>query len=94
MRTIWKYPIPITDEFTLELPFNSKILYVGWSRGSSIFDVAHVWVLIPDTEAYKIERKFHIFGTGNPIMENENRLQYIGTFKEDKFVWHLFEETI
>lgn len=92
-RTIWKYDLPSSPtEFTLELPHRSQILDVQQQAG-----VLCMWVFIPNTEHLKEKRRFRIFGTGQLIHENENRLIHVKTYQtsggliQPHFVWHLFE---
>jgi hypothetical protein len=84
MKTIYKYPVKITGEFDIGMPKDSKILYVAMQNGSP-----YMWVLV-DPDATHETRTFSIVGTGNPAahVEVEN---YIGTFQQYQFVWHLFE---
>lgn len=86
MTTIFRYDVPIEDEFTLSLPEFAKILCVGERGGTG-----HMWVMLnPDAE--KVTRKFRVLGTGHPIPD-ASKLDYIGTFfmASGKLVWHVFE---
>jgi len=85
---IWKYEIPIQDDFTLELPDESEVLHVALQNGKP-----YAWVLLHDINAPKKERMFHIIGTGNPFDEKEGYMMYIGTFQMPPFVWHLWERS-
>lgn len=82
MKSIWKFPVQIEDEFMVEMPRDTQILTVQM-QGYDPF----MWGII-DTMAEKIERRFRIFGTGRPF---ESSGEYIGTFQDGDFVWHLFE---
>lgn len=84
MKTIWKYTFEITDDVTIAMPSDSKILHVECQRGDPT-----MWVLVnPDSK--RVVRKFRIFGTGHPIAESE-KLEFVGTFQQPPFVWHMFE---
>lgn len=86
MITIYKYSVPIKDEFELELPQGAKILAFQTQN-----DDPMIWALV-DSEKETGKRKFTIRGTGNPIesdMVDDD--VYIGTIQKDGFVWHLFE---
>jgi len=85
MKTIWKYSIPITDHFEIDMPKGATILYFGVQN-----DTPQIWVLI-DSSATTEKRKFRLAGTGHPIEEVE--LKYVGTvlMLADRLVWHLFE---
>lgn len=86
MITIWKYSLKLDDKIELEIPEGARILSVQM-QGS----VPSLWALV-DSEAKKEIRVFYIFGTGtsNPLLRFA--LDYIGTFQERFFVWHVFEE--
>ena len=89
MKSIFKYPIPITDVFTLELPKKAKIL---------TFQTQHeqpcIWALV-DSNAEKETRHFKLYGTGHPV-ESIYSLKYIGTTQmaDGGLVWHLFEKEV
>lgn len=85
MKTIWKYPIPITDEFTLDLPIGAEVLSVNLQYKKS-----YIWVFIPNTNSETTKRNFRLFGTGNPV--DIEGYEYIGMLMQWPFVWHLFEE--
>jgi hypothetical protein len=86
MRTIWKFKlIEGVDRFVMEMPKGARILSLQTQNGESCF-----WAMIPDTEAGWETRKFVLYGTGHPI--TEDNLQYIGTFQQPPYVFHLFEE--
>lgn len=62
MLMIFKYPIPIEDHFTLELPKDAKILTVQVQR-----EMPQLWAVV-DPEAEKETRHFRLSGTGHPIV--------------------------
>ena len=83
MRIIHKYQLELGDQ-TIELPKDSKIVYVGQQYGSLKMWVDH------DIDMPKERRVFTIFGTGHPIPDG---VTYIGTVPCDPFVWHVYELT-
>jgi hypothetical protein len=88
MLTIFKYPIPVEDHFTLELPKDAKILTVQTQRGTP-----QLWAMV-DSETEKEVRYFRLSGTGHPLGEDYLRIiNYIGTFQIENgaLVFHLFE---
>lgn len=89
MRKIYKYQIPIIDEFEIEMPIEHETLCVQNQRS-----VPCIWV-IADPEDVKKRVKFRIHGTGHPIDEEEyyDKYAYVGTFQQldGDLVWHLFE---
>jgi hypothetical protein len=83
MQTIWKYPVPLTDTFTLNMPREATPLHVDTQRGDPC-----LWVLA-DTTAPNEERRFHLVGTGQEVPRDTF---YVGTFQQGPFVWHVWEE--
>jgi hypothetical protein len=86
MITIYKYEIPVTDEFEIELPENATVLCVQIQNGKP-----YIWVHLFDG-GKKEKVKFKIFGTGHelPIADD---YEYVGTFQVPPYVWHLFRIT-
>ena len=89
MKTIFKYPVPITDKFSMKLPEGAEILTF---QAQSYSSQSCIWAIV-NPDAKKETRYFNIVGTGHPI-ENRKSLKYIGTSLPDNgiVVWHLFEE--
>ena len=87
MQNVFKYTIPVEDYFSLNLPEGAKILTVQEQHGD-----AHIWALVnPDNPTET--RNFRLAGTGHPIKESPDTLDYIGTFQlaGDSFIGHVFE---
>jgi hypothetical protein len=82
MKTIYKYPIEITDEQVVEMPVYARILGVQMQG-----DNVNIWALV-DTELPTLSVKIRVLGTGNPIAAGL-QLRYIGTVC-GVFVWHVF----
>jgi hypothetical protein len=87
MSVIYKYNIPVADEFELDMYEDSKILTFQMNNR-----VPCIWAIV-NTNFNMIKRYFKIIGTGH-IFKDKN-LNYIGTAQEDSkigiLVWHLFE---
>lgn len=85
---VFKYPVPITDTFSIAIPQSGQILDVQVQQGTPV-----MWALV-NPDAPKMERQFRLLGTGHPI-EAEERYQFehIATFQLDEgtLVFHLFE---
>lgn len=84
-KKIFKYPLEIEKEQTIEIPANARILTVK-TQGNQIY----LWAMVnPDHIPEK--RKIRIYGTGHPV-DIENII-YIGTVmtESENFVWHVFE---
>lgn len=86
MQTVYKYEIPIADEFGLVLPCGAQVLSVQVQR-----DQPCIWALVDPQEHKKRRRLFRFAGTGHPI--SASNLLFIGTFQMDNgaLVFHLFE---
>lgn len=87
MKTIWKYPLEITDVQEIEVPRGSTILSIHTQYG-----VPCVWVLVPNTEVGSIEKiAILTFGTGNPVNDCGG-CDFLGTYltREDHLVFHVF----
>lgn len=87
MRTVWKYPVQITDVFTLTMPRGAEILHVAMQ-----FELPYLWAWVNPDEPTET-RTFAIVGTGNPAPEPDDSF-YHGTFQHmgGQLIWHLFEE--
>lgn len=84
-KIIYKYGIPILDDFYLDLPAQAKILSFQVQGESPV-----IWALVDPTNDVE-SRRFSIRGTGDEIDAKDSDM-YIGTVqKKHGFVWHLFE---
>lgn len=84
---IYKYPLNIDDEQTVELPVGAEILTVQLQHGRP-----HIWAAVDEDQPNLEARKLLTIGTGNPMPEVG---KYLGTYQTasggEAFVWHLFE---
>jgi hypothetical protein len=88
MKTIWKFPLALTDTVELTMPKGAIPLYVDVDNK----DGRHcMWALVKPSEPAEI-RRFHIYGTGRVIDDNIRIGNYITSWQQDEFVWHIFEE--
>lgn len=90
MKTIWKYPVPVIDEFTLKMPAGAKLLTV---QAQGLNDVC-VWALVDDQEP-RVSRRFLLRGTGHNCDDPRiTKRSHVGTFQVHggALVFHLFEE--
>lgn len=87
-KSIWKYPVRVTDRLIVEMPKGAEILCVQVQR-----DEPCLWALVtPDTTTEK--RFFEMFGTGHPVPSDMGiARQYIGTFQlhGGSLLFHVFE---
>lgn len=96
MRTIWKYPLGITDRQVVRMPRDAEILSVQ-VQGRHLC----LWAMV-DGDSPLEDRSIRIFGTGNPIddwvgnpideYDDIGRFVFVGTAQMGPFVWHVFEE--
>lgn len=87
MRTIWKYPIPLLDRFTLGLPTGFALLHVQ-TQGA----MPMLWAQV-DTEQPLETVLFALVGTGKPLPHpTEGKFGYVGSFTLDDsaLVFHTF----
>ncbi len=87
-KTVWKFPLPITDHVSIPMPRGAKILHVEAQD-----DQPHIWALV-DSLAELVPRHFKVFGTGHPIDDEIHVGQHVGTLQlRNGLVWHVFETT-
>jgi hypothetical protein len=86
MKTIWKYPLRLTDYQMVEMPEGACVLAVQVQK-----DVPCLWALVEDS-ARKVQRSFRIVGTGHDAMGVRGD-SYIGSFQmsDGVLVFHVFE---
>ncbi|MDO8573013.1 MAG: hypothetical protein Q7S11_04630 [bacterium] len=83
MKSIWKFPLEVTDNQTVELPVGAKALSVQVQNEKPC-----LWAMV-DTKTKIESRVIQIFGTGHPVL---NEGDYIGTFQMlgGSLVFHAF----
>jgi hypothetical protein len=93
VRTIYKYPLLLIQAATgqsIVMPRGAEIRLVGVDpRG-----VSCIWAEIdPAPEIVKEQRTFWLYGTGHAIGFDGQGLKYVGSWVQEEFVWHLYEES-
>ena len=85
VKAVWKYPFPVMDRFTLNMPFGAEVLSTA-AQG----DIPCLWARV-DPEAPLVFRKFVLVGTGPARSDLGGR--FIGTFQlmGGTLIYHLFE---
>ena len=82
IKQIWKFKV----ENFIEMPKGAEILTVQIQDGQ-MFN-ACIWAKVnPENELEK--RHFIVVGTGQGFQDDNTN--YIGTYQDGPFVWHLFE---
>ena len=85
MKTIYKYPLEITDEQTVSMPIGAQVLSAQM-QGNNLC----IWALV-DSDNFNCDRRVRIFGTGNTVVLDDN-WKFVGSVQERIFVWHIFIE--
>lgn len=86
MKTIFKYPLELTDRQEVNMPFDAKILTVQVQYG-----VPCIWAIVDTEIKHFHSRVFDIVGTGNPMRDCNHK--YLGTIQlhDGALVFHVFE---
>lgn len=85
MNSIWKYPLRVVDEQTLDVPEGAEVLTVQVQNGTPC-----LWARV-DPTAPKTPRKIITHGTGHLVPETTGR--YIATYQIEggALVFHVFD---
>ena len=71
---VYKYLIPFTEGFTLNLPIGSKVVRIDTDQGNP-----YLWALVPLDEKEIVKYHFQSSKTGG-VMEHEEQLVFIDTY--------------
>lgn len=87
MITIHKYPIQMSEDFTVRMPAGAKVIHVGVQA-----EQPFMWAQV-DTEQPERDQAFGVFGTGHKM--NDYRVAnapHVGSFMlaGGVLVFHLF----
>lgn len=88
MRTIYKFTIPATDEYEVEMPRGAEIID---AKALTISDI-NVWAIC-DSEAEPETRTLAVVGTGNPMPDDAGKGNHVATVIATPFIWHIFDVT-
>ena len=93
MKTIWKFPIEITDRQVVKIHGATlvKVIHVGLDPDGQ----ACIWAeVVPENVQRRGAERLvvYVFGTGNPINfeHGESAALHVGSFNDDPFVWHVY----
>lgn len=86
MITIHKFQFDITDDVTITMPEDAKILNVETQNG-----IPTLWALVNTDRVFK-DHGFKLFGTGHEILDKWNTIDHVATFQVGPFVWHMFRK--
>jgi len=84
-KRIWKYELETIDAQILYLPANAKFLKI-----LVLIGIPSLYALI-DLEEEDEKVLIRTFGTGQQI-HNTEKLEYIDTYSNGDFVWHVFKK--
>ena len=83
MKTIYKYPIQITDKQDVGMPECANVIHVGLDpQGTPC-----IWAEVVTERSLRIYEVF-VVGTGNPIPSVAKN--HLGSFVQGPFVWHVY----
>lgn len=85
MKTLYKYPLEVTDEQTIELPKGAEILCVQVQK-----EAPCIWAKVDPTPSIIEQVAIKTYGTGELFPDGE---EYIGTYQlyEGDLVYHVFK---
>jgi len=82
MKTVFKYPIEITEHQQIEMPSGSELRYIDIDPNG----VPCIWAVV-NTDSPIILADIYIYGTGHPIPAGRN---YLKSFQQGSKVYHVF----
>ena len=82
-KTIWKFPLEVTDEQTVQVPEGAQLLSVQTQYGKPC-----LWALV-DPQAEKKPCVIQTYGTGHPVTHID---MYLSTYQMEggALVFHVF----
>ena len=85
MKTIYKYPLKVTDSQYLQLPRGCHVLSAGNQDGELV-----LWAQV-DTDQPLVPHQVLIYGTGRPFeLPGHRAYRYLNTVQMPPFVWHVW----
>lgn len=86
-RAVWKFPLEaaaLRGEVAVDMPLASKVLTLQVQHGTPT-----LWAEVILEEPRRTEtRRFVVHGTGHTVPWD---CEYVGTWLDGAFVWHLYE---
>lgn len=85
---IFKYTLALIDAQDIYLPSSAQILTI-----QTQYETPQLWALVDPDVVVSQARTILIFGAGNEITEDIQRLKYISTFQlaRGRLIFHAFE---
>ena len=88
-KTVWKFPLTVTDVQEVLMPTGAQFLHVDVQVPNAYEREFTLWALV-DPQAPKVARRIVVVGTGNPAPDDADGAEFVGTVMDDPFVWHVF----
>ena len=96
MKTIYKYPITKdeeTGEFFIEVPEGAEVISAVINEKDS---PGYIYAIVDPGLIPSVKREVLWLGTGWPLgkedQERMNRYQFLGTFQDGWYIWHIWVE--
>ena len=83
MKTIYKYPIEITDKQEIQMPFGAEVIHAGLDPQG----MPCLWATVESANSPE-PVLVGVVGTGNPMPLHAER--HVGSFVQGPFMWHVF----
>lgn len=83
-RVVWKWPVVVGGFTAIQVPVDAPVALVAIDPLSGR---PAVWIE-QEVAAERVERKFRIYGTGEPITVDD---RHVGSVVDRGFVWHVYE---
>lgn len=86
MQVVWKYPLRVADEQSIQAPMAARPLAVQWQHGKLC-----LWMLV-DVDTPAVDWTVTILGTGHTVDDTLDGETYVGTVQQadGALVWHVF----
>lgn len=85
-QSVWKFPLRVEDEQTIEVPVGTEPLKAEMQNGELC-----LWMLV-DTDVSFCRKKVLVFGTGHKVNDTIDRSDYVDSFMmhNGALVFHVF----
>lgn len=84
-KKIFKFPFPIRDVAEIAIQERHEILKIECQG-----DNAWLWAIVDANQQPDFILRLRVFGTGHPLPPDYSRQNYLTTFQQGPFVWHVF----
>jgi hypothetical protein len=88
VKTVWKFPLKVSDFLEVEMPSGAEVVHLGTARARPC-----VWALVDDQNP-KVLRRFRLTATGEPMADFHPDWRFVGTLQlgaNDCHLWDLGE---